>query len=115
MPTSSFDVNVDITGWDDVVADIEDTLGLRRFGKAVGESAVEILRTSRIWPVDTGFSKAHFGFDLRGRRVEITNEADYAVHVERRTGAALRALEDNEEELHDLVSAWIEGEFDGLS
>ena len=64
--------------------------------KELGGEMVDVLEASSSrWPVDTGYSKAHFGYRVDGDRVHVTNEADYAIWVERRRRPALRELELN--------------------
>ena len=47
--------------------------------KELGGEMVDVLESSA-WPVDTGYSKAHFGYRVEGDgRVVLTNEAEYAV------------------------------------
>ena len=46
-----------------------------------------------LWPVDTGYSIAGFGFVGSGRDAQLTNRAHYAGIVEGKTRAAERTLE----------------------
>ena len=51
----------------------------------VGEGIVETLQSATsAWPVDTGASKAAFGFRLDGDRIVITNRHFYSIFVENR-------------------------------
>ena len=60
----------------------------------LGKYAVQELQgPGSDWPVRTGFSRASFGYAVHGERVEIVNSADYAEHVEERTGAAEDTLD----------------------
>lgn len=54
--------------------------------------AVDELSQSQYWPVRTGLSKASFGAVLKKNRVVITNDQDYAVHIEERNQPAYRTL-----------------------
>ena len=64
--------------------------------KELGGEMVDVLEAgSSGWPVDTGYSKANFGYRVDGEKVHVTNEADYAIWVERRRRPALRELELN--------------------
>jgi len=52
-------------------------------------AALEALQGARsLWPVDTGYSIAGFGF----LRNQLSNRAEYAASVEERTGAAAETL-----------------------
>ena len=58
----------------------------------LGSQAVEFIERSN-WPVRTGFSLRHFGHRVVSpTRVQIVNEADYAILVEERTGIINRTL-----------------------
>lgn len=80
--------------------DLRQELGGRirsdRFNESMGRQAVTELKrkTTSYWPVRTGYSKRNFYSEYNERNgvVSIRNRADYAVYVERRTGAARRTL-----------------------
>ena len=46
------------------------------------------------WPVHTGFSKANFFFVGTEDRAQLSNRANYAAHVEQRTGVIADVLAD---------------------
>ena len=61
---------------------------------AVQLATLEVLQgPSSLWPVDTGYSLAGFGF--LGQDGVLTNRADYAAPVEARTGAVAKTLASN--------------------
>ena len=62
------------------------------------------------WPVDTGFSLAGFFFIGSGKTASLSNRADYAPRVERRTGAIASTLARAEPAIVAAVDAAIQQE-----
>ena len=80
----------------------------------IGAAAVDSLQAGDSdWPVDTGLSKASFGFAVHGDRAEITNSTDYAGGVEIGTGAAESTLRRDLPRIAQEVDNFIQGMLDG--
>ena len=71
------------------VPDLASLLDVPGARAAMGQEMQRVVqRAASGWPVDTGFSKDNFGFEVEDDAVILTNRADYAGYVEARTGAA---------------------------
>ena len=69
---------------------IDDALDV---GDSLGEQVVNALESpSSEWPVDSGDSKAGFGYEVDDGNVRLTNTEDYAPIVEARMGKAESTL-----------------------
>ena len=78
-----------------------------------------LIAEDSLWPVVTGFSKAHFTTRVVDRRVDVLNFADYAQHVEERRGSARQTLSEKIgggrwEANSRLLTGQIEGKFNDL-
>ena len=76
-----------------------------RVAAAAGERAVELLQSGNSeWPVRTGRSKAGFSYREENGDAIITNDQDYAVHIEERTGVAYDTLTAEEQAVADSIA-----------
>ena len=77
----------------------------QRVVDAAGERAIQLLQSEQSeWPVRTGRSKAGFAYRADNGDVIITNDQDYAVHIEERQGAAFDTLSAEEQEIAEVIA-----------
>ena len=108
MPDDDLFVSIDTSQWDKLYRKFQDEaedIVLNR----MGDAAVDQLQSpGSEWPVDTGESKESFDYSLGIEQVDITNDTDYAIFVEERTGAARSELEDNIDQIAEQASKALE-------
>ncbi len=86
-----------------------------RMLNVMGEEAIDgLMSIGSEWPVDTGLSQASFDYNTQGGVVHITNDTDYAVYVEARTGAAVRQLRNDLPIIAQAADEWVQRQWEKL-
>ena len=109
-------ITINITGIDNWERKARAALHSRDVINTLGKEVASSLRGSSIWPVDTGFSKANFNYRSLSKGVTVTNQAKYAIYVERQgrhKGKAKQTLVNDRKKISRVIENEVARIIDG--